>query len=80
MPVLRRDYLAGAIFEPGCLDIDVHGLHQGYLKGLRARGGRIVTDAEVMAIGRDRGRWLASTRTDTFAAPVLVDAAGAWAE
>ncbi len=31
------DYLADAIFEPDSRDIDVHGLHQGYLKALKTR-------------------------------------------
>src|SRR5262249_11862993 len=33
VPALRPDYVAEAFLEPGARDIDVHGLHQGYLKG-----------------------------------------------
>ena len=56
VPVLRADYLAEAIFEPDSRDIDVHGLHQGYLRALKARGGVIVTDAEVETIERNGRR------------------------
>jgi len=80
-PVLRAEYVAGALVEPDCMDIDVASLHQGYLKGLRARGGRVVTNAEVRALeAMSGGGWAADTRAGRFAAPVLINAAGAWAD
>ncbi len=80
-PVLREGYSAGALLEPDCMDIDVAGLHLGYLKGLRARGGRIVTNAEVRQLAAvPGGGWIADTPAGRFAAPVLVNAAGAWAD
>jgi len=79
-PLLREDYVAGAVFEPEAMDIDVHALHQGFLAGLRARGGGVVTEAKVEALGRRNGGWLAATRAGDFAAPVVVNAAGAWAD
>ena len=54
VPVLRPDYLGGAMLDPEAMDIDVHSLHQGFLRGLRARGGRAVADAEVRNIVRAR--------------------------
>ena len=80
VPVLRADYLAEAIFEPDSRDIDVHGLHQGYLRALKARGGVIVTDAEVETIERKGGDWSVRTRAGDFAGAHLVNAAGAWAD
>ncbi len=80
VPILRRDYVAGAFFEPRSRDIDVHATHQVFLKGLRARRGTIVTDAEVMALERTRRTWRIETRAGRFAAPIIVDAAGAWAD
>lgn len=79
-PFLRPDYPAGAVWEPEARDIDVHALHQGYLRGLKARGGRLVTDAGVTALDRRDGLWVAETTAGAFAAPVLVNAAGAWAD
>ena len=35
-----RAGLRGAVFDPGAADIDVNELHQGFLRGLRARGGQ----------------------------------------
>ena len=79
-PFLREDYVAGAVWEPDAMDLDVHAIHTGYLRGLKARGGRVVTDAGVQAVERRDGLWIATTPAGTFAAPVLVNAAGAWAD
>ena len=80
MPVLRRDYVAGAIVEPESREIDVDGLHQGFLRGARKRGTEILTDCGVEAIGRRGGQWIVETAHGRFAAPVIVNAAGAWAD
>ena len=81
-PFLRSDQVIGAVYESEVRDLDVHALLTGYLKGLRARGGRVATDADVVAIDRAAdGRWRAETRSGAaFAAPVIVNAAGAWAD
>ncbi|MBP2314847.1 NAD(P)/FAD-dependent oxidoreductase [Azospirillum soli] len=79
-PFLRDDYVAGAVWEPDAMDIDVHAIHTGYLRGLKARGGRVVTDAGVRAVERRDGLWVATTPAGVFAAPVLVNAAGAWVD
>jgi D-arginine dehydrogenase len=80
VPVLRPDHVVGAVFEPDAMDIDVHELHQGYLRRLRQRGGRIVTDAEVRRLAYGNGTWTVSTSAGDFAAPIVVNAAGAWAD
>src|SRR5580658_8962837 len=73
VPVLRPDHVVGAIYEPDAMDIDVHELHQGYLRRLRQRGGRIVTDAEVQALAFGAGSWSATTTAGDFAAPIIVN-------
>jgi D-arginine dehydrogenase len=80
VPVLRPEYVAGGLYDPGSLDMDVAAIHQGYLKGVRARGGQVVTDAEVNAIRTAAAPWRVETRAGPFEAGVLVDAAGAWAD
>ena len=80
VPVLREGYAAGGVLEPDARDIDVHALHQGFLRGLRAEGGRVVTGAEVRALGRVGGLWEVQTSAGDFRAPLVVNAAGAWAE
>ncbi len=80
VPVLREDYVAGAVLDPEAMDIDVHAVHQGFLRGLRARGGTTLTGAELVELKYTGHAWTVVTSTDTFAAPVIVNAAGAWCD
>ena len=77
---LREDYVAGAVLEPEAEEIDVAALHQGFLRGLRARGGTLMTEAGVTAFARARGLWHAETPAGAYCAPVVVNAAGAWCD
>jgi D-arginine dehydrogenase len=79
-PPLSTDGLCGAIVEEGARDLDVHAMLQGHVRGLRAAGGTVVHDAEVLRLERRGGLWRAETKAGAFAAPVVVDAAGAWAD
>jgi D-arginine dehydrogenase len=79
-PVLREDWLGHAFLEPDAMDMDVHAIHLGFLAGMRARGGRLLTGAGARAITRGGGLWQVETAAGSFAAPVLVNAAGAWAD
>ncbi len=80
VPVLRPEKIIAAIHEPGAMDIDVHGLHAAYLRLLRRRGGHLVPRASVVRLGRRGGAWTATTAAGEFAAPIVVNAAGAWAD
>ena len=79
-PVLRPGYVAGAVLDPDAMDIEVHALHHGYLRGLKARGGQVLTDAGVQSLERQGNSWLARTRAGEFRGRVVVDAAGAWCD
>jgi D-arginine dehydrogenase len=78
-PALRSDYVAG-LYEPNASDIDVHGLHQAYLRKLREHGGRLMKSTRVDAITRSADNWLVHAGQEAFAAPILINAAGAWAD
>lgn len=80
VPRLRPGRLAGAAYEPDSMDIDVNALHLGFLKQLRDAGGRVVTDARAQRIARRDGVWRVETPAGAFEAPVVVNAAGAWAD
>ena len=79
-PILRDGYAAAALLEPDSSDIDVSALHQGYLRLFRRREGRMVTNAPVHALERGSGGWSVRAGEEQFAAPILVNAAGAWAD
>ena len=80
VPILRPDYVAGAFLEPDSRELDVHGLHQGYLNGAKKRGARVLVNAGVRSVERRSGRWYVTTTDATYCAPTLVNAAGAWAD
>lgn len=79
-PVLRRVGLIGGVYEPDASDMDVHAIHQGYLRGVRRAGGAVLTDAEVRSVQRVGDQWAVHAGEHRVQAPVLVNAAGAWAD
>ncbi|GBE21603.1 MAG TPA: FAD-binding oxidoreductase [Actinobacteria bacterium] len=78
-PVLRPGYVAGGVLEADARSIDVHALHQGFLRGLRRRGSRVLTKAEVSSLVYT-STWTVGTTQGPIRTPVIVDAAGAWAD
>jgi len=80
VPVLRPDQVAGAVYEPDAADMDVHAIHQGYLRGMRQAGGKLVCDAGVTAIERVGEHWRVTAGGVVYEAPVVLDAAGAWVD
>ena len=80
-PILRREYLELGLLEPGAMELDVSALHQGYVRGLRYRGGAINTSSGVVGLSSVDGMWRAVTRNgDEYEAPVVVNASGAWGD
>lgn len=79
-PVLRPEHAVAGVLEPDATAIDVHALHQGYLRGARAHGATLVTDAEVRALDRTAEGWRIATSAGEFRAAIVIDAAGAWAD
>lgn len=77
-PVLRT--VLAAAWDDTASDIDVLALHQGYLRGLRARGGTVRTNSPVTGLRRDGTGWLVELGDDQVRAGTVVNAAGAWAD
>jgi len=80
VPVLKPDAAVYGVYEPDAMDMDVHGIHQGFLRGARAAGAQMVCDAGVSRIRHDGNAWCVETAVGHFSAPVLVNAAGAWCD
>lgn len=81
VPVLRPAGLLGALWEPGAMDIDVHALHQAFLRQARHAGAPLWCEAELLQARRSGARWhLALAGGREARAAVLVNAAGAWAD
>ena len=79
IPGLRPEWVHG-VWEPSCAYIDVAALHADYLAAAKAAGAEIRTDAPLLAAERRGGVWHLETRAGPFAARMLVNAAGAWAD
>jgi D-arginine dehydrogenase len=84
--VLRPGRVLGAIVETDAQDLDVHAIHQGFLRGFRSRGGEVRCNAELVEGHFDiavegAGRWtLRLADSQTLHAATLVNAAGAWVD
>ncbi len=79
-PVVRPDHIVSGLLEPGAMEIDVHALHQGFLRGIRRRGGEVATNAPVVELAHGAGTWKVRAGARTLTTPVVVDAAGAWCD
>ena len=78
-PLLRDDARYG-IADLNGIHLDPHAMLQGNLRQVRDRGGTLHTGARVSSLKRE-GAWTVTTEQgETFAAPILVNAAGAWAD
>lgn len=81
VPSLRGEILAGAVLEPGAMDLDVHALHQGFLRGLRQAGGELRCNAELVQAHFLDDLWQVELADGScIKARQLVNAAGAWAD
>lgn len=79
-PQLTEGYMAGHCRDADCHDIDVHALHQGFLRGIKASGGKILTKAQLeQAQPTDEG-WLVRAGGRDIKCRVLINAAGAWGD
>jgi len=74
-PVLKSP--RRGLLDPTGLKLDADILLQGFARQLRSKGGTIVTGARAEAIERRGGDWIVNR---AYAAPILIDAAGAWAD
>jgi D-arginine dehydrogenase len=81
VPCLRPDVVHGALFERDAQDIDVHALHQGFVRGFRRQGGELRTDAALVSAQRVGDAWeLRLGAGEPVRAREIVNAAGAWAD
>ena len=78
---LLNEHQRHGIADRNGIRLDPHALLQGFLRKLRSHGGGLVSRARVSRIGRSRAAWSVQTeRGDEYSAPILVNAAGAWAD
>jgi D-arginine dehydrogenase len=81
VPAYKEGYAVRAGLEPHSFDMDVAGLHQGFLKVLRQRGGVLRLRSRAGRIERKNGVWHVEVAGgDLVRGAVVVNAAGAWGD
>lgn len=78
-PMINPDLVVGALWEPGATDVDVAGLHQMFVRGLRRHDAEIRTSSPVVGVD-DAGGWTVHVGDEVIACGAVVDAAGAWGD
>jgi D-arginine dehydrogenase len=80
VPGIRPEWRR-ALLEPGCADIDVASLHSAYLRQFRRAGGALRTSVRLESARRIDGGWEVQLQdASILKSPILVNAAGAWAD
>lgn len=89
IPVLRGDDLAGGVLDPDAMEVDVHALHQGFLRGAKAQGAQLWCNSELVQAqpqsstppSNSQTNWhLKLQNGDTLQCSTLVNASGAWGD
>lgn len=78
VPILN-DTITRAAYHDGAQDIDTDRMIQDFARTLRANGGTVLTGARVTGIEAGES-WTIRYGSDILSAPILVNAAGAWAD
>jgi D-arginine dehydrogenase len=81
VPVLRPEAAVHALIDSATCDLDVHAVHQDFLRRAREQGAQLRCDAAVEALEHDGRRWRVTlSANETAHAPIVINAAGAWAD
>jgi D-arginine dehydrogenase len=80
VPVIYPSTNCGGVYEPGAVDVDTARMLAANASALKARGGVIRTGEEVLGIAREDGGFTVTTSAGTYAADIVVNAAGAWVD
>ena len=79
-PLLKDDALCG-IADLNGIRLDPHALLQGNLRELRSRGSELHTGQRVAGIQHSARVWTVTSEAGgRFSAPILINAAGSWAD
>ncbi len=80
LPILNPRRVTKAAYHAEAWDIDTDALLQQFARQIRANGGKVMTGQEVTSLHRSDNGWTATTPAGDISAPMLINAAGAWAD
>lgn len=79
-PILNPNFVSRAAVSETAQDIDTDLMIQNFARDLRANNGAVATKQKVVRIVKSRHGWQVETKTDSFEASHIVNAAGAWGD
>lgn len=83
LPVLKvgDGAIVTGVIDSSGRRLDADGLLQGFAKQVKIQGGEVLTDHSVAGLTCQNGVWEVTTqRGEKLAAPIIINAAGAWAD
>lgn len=80
VPFLDPDWMAAAIYDPDCWDVEVETLLQAYLKSARRAGATLLQKTALTGARHEEELWILETEGGPLRARQVVNAAGAWAD
>lgn len=80
LPLVRLDDAIAILWDGAAQDVDVDALHGARLRALRRMKGEVIVEAPVRQGARAGGVWRLQAGSDTYEAPIVVLAAGAWSD
>jgi len=80
VPVLRPGEVTSGLLDTVGGDLDVDAILQSYLRRFKQSGGKLITGFAVAALNHSNGVWTVKGNREEVCAPILINAAGAWAD
>jgi len=80
VPSLKTNVLTSGALDVIGGDLNVDAILQGFLRQFLKQDGKIFPQTKIIDLSYKKGQWLASSQDQTFTAPIIVNAAGAWAD
>ena len=80
IPHLNKRNIAAGMLEKDAADIDVNALHLGYLRQAKNNGAQLLCNQYVTSLECSGGVWIVVTNKGQYQAPIIINAAGAWAD
>jgi D-arginine dehydrogenase len=81
VPILNEDQVQRAAYESNASEVDVHQLFTCFQRRAKASGAQLHKNRQVQAITTlSNGAWQVKAKDEVYEAPIMVNAAGAWAD
>ena len=79
VPMLK-DSVKHILYTDNMLGIDVDALHQAFIRKIKSNSSQIIVNQKVVAMEYSDNRWHINTATTDYQSPIVINAAGAWAD